>query len=720
MSTKISLVMVSIILSISTIIGFVTIQKSSELLLGYTNNIVDDIANLFVKMNTLPLSRGDYYSLENHTKKLLNNDNFVLVEIYDASGFKVTNSKRKDSTIKKGNILYSKKDIYDHNNVKIGSLVIGFSMEESSKNINQIRMIFIVFILISIIISTIAIIILVNILINKPLSKLVESVKNISDGDLSNEVKIIANDEIGDLSRDFNLMTRKLRKSQKLISNIIEYMPSIMIVIDRENRITQWNKEAIKFTEISDKDALGKNLWEVVPNLKILKKYSDKIYSSPKHNNIKKRKIVFEGSKKYFSILIFPLFDYDNIEGIVFDITDITDSETKEQQLMQAQKMESIGTLAGGLAHDFNNVLSGIIGTVDIMEYKIGMNLNFTEDQLKRYIGTIKNSGNRAKDMVLQLLSLSKKHDLNFTPIDLNRSVKNVMKICKTTFDKSVSLNPIYLKDELFVKADATQIEQVILNLCINSYHAMTIMREDSSIGGNLEVRLEKDISNDLFLNSHPEIKDIPYCKISVIDTGIGMDEDIKSKIFDPFFTTKDKDKGTGLGMAMVYNIIKEHGGFIDIQSKVGVGSEIYIYLPILVGNSKEVDKNIYDKIEKGSGTILVVDDESTLREQSNTILSECGYDVITAKNGLEGIEKYKENIDSIDLVILDIIMPKLSGDKTYKYLKEINMDVKVILTSGFKQDERITKVLNEGALDFIQKPYTIRTLSKVVAKHLN
>ncbi len=712
--------MVSIILSISTIIGFVTIQKSSELLLGYTNNIVDDIANLFVKMNTLPLSRGDYYSLENHTKKLLNNDNFVLVEIYDASGFKVTNSKRKDSTIKKGNILYSKKDIYDHNNVKIGSLVIGFSMEESSKNINQIRMIFIVFILISIIISTIAIIILVNILINKPLSKLVESVKNISDGDLSNEVKIIANDEIGDLSRDFNLMTRKLRKSQKLISNIIEYMPSIMIVIDRENRITQWNKEAIKFTEISDKDALGKNLWEVVPNLKILKKYSDKIYSSPKHNNIKKRKIVFEGSKKYFSILIFPLFDYDNIEGIVFDITDITDSETKEQQLMQAQKMESIGTLAGGLAHDFNNVLSGIIGTVDIMEYKIGMNLNFTEDQLKRYIGTIKNSGNRAKDMVLQLLSLSKKHDLNFTPIDLNRSVKNVMKICKTTFDKSVSLNPIYLKDELFVKADATQIEQVILNLCINSYHAMTIMREDSSIGGNLEVRLEKDISNDLFLNSHPEIKDIPYCKISVIDTGIGMDEDIKSKIFDPFFTTKDKDKGTGLGMAMVYNIIKEHGGFIDIQSKVGVGSEIYIYLPILVGNSKEVDKNIYDKIEKGSGTILVVDDESTLREQSNTILSECGYDVITAKNGLEGIEKYKENIDSIDLVILDIIMPKLSGDKTYKYLKEINMDVKVILTSGFKQDERITKVLNEGALDFIQKPYTIRTLSKVVAKHLN
>lgn len=721
LSLKTALIIASILFSFMSVASYIMTQRITSIMLDEAKQRSEDISILFAKINSLPLSRMDYYALENNTRELLKNNDILLAEIYDESNFKVTRSKNKNTITDKELVLITDKDIFDYENKKIGSLKIGLSLERTYENINNTRLVLILIMSGALVITAISIIILIRIIINKPLLNLIESVNIVSEGNLSHKVKIVAKDEIGDLSEKFNLMTDKLRKSQKLINNIITYMPSILIAIDKESKITNWNRAAEKFSNIGSEFVINKSLWEVYPAFKCFKKYSDFVFEHYLQKDIPREEMIIAEKKMYFNVSIFPLIDNNEIEGVVFRLNDITDLEVKDMQLKQAQKMETIGTLAGGLAHDFNNVLAGIIGTVSLMKYKIHKGFEIEEDKLKKYIETIDHSGSRAKDMVQQLLSLSRKHELNFSALDLNFSIKHVMKICKSTFDKSIKLKPEFSKEEAIVKADITQIEQVILNLCVNASHAMTFMKPKSQPqGGELIVGLEKIIPDKYFIDARPEAKEIPYWRISVKDQGIGMSSSTIAKIFDPFFTTKDKGRGTGLGMAMVYNIVKQHNGFIGVYSELGLGTTINIYIPELTDKNRENYIKAEDEIIHGTGTILVVDDEDIIRNLASAILEECGYKVITAVNGLDGVNKYKENSDKIDLVLLDMVMPELSGDEAFEKLKEINSDVKVILSSGFKKDSRVGKILRHGVLDFIQKPYTIIKLSRMVAKYLN
>lgn len=266
--------------------------------------------------------------------------------------------------------------------------------------------------------------------------------------------------------------------------------------------------------------------------------------------------------------------------------------------------------------------------------------------------------------------------------------------------------------------ADPSQMEQVLLNLCINANHAMTIMRpEGEPRGGMMTVTLEMIHADRNFCATCPEAKDIDYWCLSIGDTGIGMDQQTIAKIFVPFFTTKDKGKGTGLGLSMVYNIVQQHEGFINIYSEIGIGTTFKVYIPVLHGAELAEEKEKSRELPQGEGLILVVDDDEIIRQSVDMILRKCGYRVITACDGVEGVRIFRERHRDIKGVILDLVMPKKSGEQAYMDMKAIDPNVKVILSSGFRQDERVNFALEQGINAFIQKPYTLEKLADVLAE---
>jgi len=323
--------------------------------------------------------------------------------------------------------------------------------------------------------------------------------------------------------------------------------------------------------------------------------------------------------------------------------------------------------------------------------------------------------------MVKQLLSISRKQEPAFMAVDVNQIIRSVVQVCTNTMEKCVEIIPEYYPHDAVVNGDPSQLEQVVLNLCLNGYHAMTLMRytqEDQ--GGILSIAVDAIIADPHFCMNHVEAVEGRYWKISVRDDGVGIDPKNLPRIFDPFFTTKDKDQGTGLGLAMVYNIIAQHHGFVDVYSEPGHGSCFNVYLPVMIDHHLENQPVMEAKLIRGHGTILVVDDEDVIRDITRSILEECGYQVVVAENGLVGLDIYRADYRKIDLVLLDIVMPKLSGKETFQEMIRINPAAKILVASGFKQDERVRDILNKGAVGFIQKPYTMLRLSEIVYNVMN
>jgi PAS domain S-box-containing protein len=423
-----------------------------------------------------------------------------------------------------------------------------------------------------------------------------------------------------------------------------------------------------------------------------------------------------DGTEFYSTVLITRM-QLNDKTVLHSTVRDLTDRIKAEKELVQAQKMETVGTLAGGLAHDFNNVLGGILATLSVMSHKIKLKKKMDSRMLLDYISVMTQSSVRAADMIRQLLSLSRKQDLNFAPVDLNQTIQHVMKIARSSCDKSVQLDPHYQDRPVMVSADPSQIEQILLNLCVNAEHSMTIMKENNeSWGGVLTLSTDRIVMDEHFKTAHPDAEDSDYWGLSVKDTGVGMETETVNLIFDPFFTTKSEGKGTGLGMSMVYNSISLHSGFIEIQSQKGVGTTIKLCLPVL----NEAENQLEDspnkpEIPRGEGLVLVVDDEELIRISSGDILEECGYSVMMAENGKEALEIFEKHHRKIELVLLDMAMPVMSGKDAYSRMKEIDPDLRVILISGMKQDVRVKAVLESGIDRFLQKPFTMETLATTV-----
>lgn len=377
---------------------------------------------------------------------------------------------------------------------------------------------------------------------------------------------------------------------------------------------------------------------------------------------------------------------------------DITEQRSLEQQLIQAQKMESMGTLAGGIAHDFNNILSAILGFASLIKMKI------TEDhEFYGYIDTIEKSAVRAAELTAQLLAFSRGGKYNQTPVALNYIVNDTLKIIRSTFDRSIEIEK-HLHDNLpTIDADAGQINQVIMNLCVNARDAMPD-------GGRLIIETDSAALTEKYVKKHVGAKKGRYVILSVTDTGGGIGKDVQQRIFEPFFTTKETGKGTGLGLAMVYGVVKNHGGYVSVYSEKGEGTTFKVYLPV---SGKPAVKGLEKarEVKGGNELILVVDDEGVIRYLAKDILESHGYMVLLAENGEEAVNIYRKKKDEIGLVILDIIMPKMGGKKTFLKLKKVNPGVKVLLSTGYSQNGQAKEILDSGVRGFIQKPYLVNEL---------
>jgi PAS domain S-box-containing protein len=528
-----------------------------------------------------------------------------------------------------------------------------------------------------------------------------------------------------DITQRMNAEARHLR--EKLYANtILDTLPGIFFMLDRKGNFIKWKGMGKKTAAFGfmDTDLLGMNALDLVDG-KLRGAITEKMEEVFSRGYgiaeipMKKR----NGDTIYFQLSAsrMPLGDDLYLIGIGTDITARKraeeDRERTRMQLVQAQKMEAVGTLAGGIAHDFNNMLGGIMGSINMMEILLSGDDHPPRDTMTRYLETAKEASLRAADMTKQMLTLSRKSELKLAPVDIFMSMKHVQKLCANSFPKSVDLDFSIGDRPLRVHADPGQIEQVLLNLCVNASHAMTIMRaEGERQGGTLTVLAEEVRCDASTCPEHPEVEPGEYVRISVTDTGVGIGEKTRRNIFDPFFTTKDVGEGTGLGLAITYSIVKQHGGFINVVSEPGKGSAFTVCLPALTGDlPRDTEGRGGPVIVPGTGRILIVDDEESLRLVTARMLEYCGYRVITAGNANEAEEVYRRERDQIDGVLLDLSMPGISGFEVFDRLMKIDSGVKVLLCSGFIDAVDLKKALEKGIRGFIQKPFNIEGLSERV-----
>ena len=398
--------------------------------------------------------------------------------------------------------------------------------------------------------------------------------------------------------------------------------------------------------------------------------------------------------------------NWDNEPAILNSMRNITKQKRTEARLFQAQKMESIGTLAGGIAHDFNNLLMGIQGHASLaLLHMDPQNANF--EHLKT-IETLVMSG---ADLTKQLLGFARGGKYEVKTVDLNLLIQKTSETIGRT-KKEIKIHRNFQNDLWPVDVDHGQIEQVLLNLYVNAWQAMPG-------GGNLYLETKNVFVEEsrfkpyVTMNGH-------YVKISVTDTGVGMDEKTKERIFEPFFTTKEMGRGTGLGLASVYGIIKNHNGFINVYSEKGQGTTFNIYLPASPKkdtHDKDKDADGDNVISKGAETILLVDDESMILTVGSELLKTLGYTILTAQDGSSAIDLYKNSKENIDLVILDMVMPEMGGGEVFDELKKINPQVKVLLSSGYSLNGQASRIIKRGCVGFIQKPFTIRDIASQLRK---
>jgi two-component system cell cycle sensor histidine kinase/response regulator CckA len=390
------------------------------------------------------------------------------------------------------------------------------------------------------------------------------------------------------------------------------------------------------------------------------------------------------------------------ILGVSRDITERKEAEKVrarlENQLLQARKMEAIGTLAGGIAHDFNNILMGIQGRASLML----MDMNPSHPHFEHVKG-IEEYVKSAADWTKQLLGFARSGKYEVEPTDLNELIERSSRLFSRT-KKEIRIHTKFRDGLWSVEVDRGQIEQVLLNLYVNAWQSMPA-------GGDLYLQTENVVLDEGYAKPHG-VRQGRYVKVSVADSGTGMDQATTLRIFDPFFTTRGMGRGTGLGLASAYGIVKNHDGIITVSSERGQGSTFNIYLP---ASDKEVagEQGPPEDLVRGTGTILLVDDEEMIHEVTKTILERLGYEVLTARSGKETIDIYRKAGDRIEMVILDMIMPDMGGGETFDRLKEIDPGVKVLLSSGYSINGQAQEILNRGCLGFIQKPFGYGDISR-------
>jgi PAS domain S-box-containing protein len=511
-----------------------------------------------------------------------------------------------------------------------------------------------------------------------------------------------------------------LRKSEQRYRNLIETLPDATILTDCKGSVILVNHRSTAVLGVeNDEELLNSDIYSFIPQQEH-DQFSNILNQLKKKNQIEPFECLMmkKNIPLFFNAEVSMSATYgqdDQICELIFLIRDISERKRTEvenakmeEQFRSIYKMEVIGQLAGGIAHDFNNILGAISGYGDIILLRYQ-----EDDRLMKYANMILSAAGRASDLTKKLLTFSRKSKILMESINVHKVIEETAELLQRTIDKNIQVTCSLNASKPFIIGDAAQIQSAIMNLAINSRDAMPV-------GGEIQITTENTVLDEKLTIFHAySISPGSYLAISIHDTGSGMDHHVLSHLFEPFFTTKDVGKGTGLGLASVYGTIKSHNGYIDVKSKPGKGSSFTMYIPDLAIHSvPEISLTTHTR--NGKGTILVVDDETVIRDAVKEMLAWLGYSVFTCSNGMEAIEFYKNRSPVIDLVILDMIMPGMNGKECLTALKNFDNNVKVILSTGYRIEEERQELLNNGIINILQKPFVSAQLAQAVHFALN
>ena len=494
-------------------------------------------------------------------------------------------------------------------------------------------------------------------------------------------------------------LTKELISRNQHLETILESMTEGFLEI-YSDRVVYANDAAVKMLEVN----LENLLYAYPPDLfeGKAKQHVEKL-TTVQGSTVRNKNTPFDLHSRKVTIRSFPVEGESSTTIIV--LSDVTEQKRLEEKLQQAKKMEAVGTLAGGVAHDFNNLLMGVQGNISLMmlDLKPG-NPHFEE------VASIERCVDSAAKLTKQLLGFARGGKYVVKATSLNEMIRKLKGMFERT-NKHIRFHEKYQDDLWSVEVDQGQIEQVIMNLFLNACQAM--LHE-----GALNVRTENVALDQTFVNNF-DVKPGNYVKISVTDTGCGMDPAVQQRIFEPFFTTKDIGEGTGMGLASAFGIVKNHKGIIECSSAKGKGSTFNVFLPV---SQLEVSQTAGygGELHRGTETILLVDDEDIILKVDRKLLKQLGYKVLIAKNGATALKIFTARHQHIDLVLLDIIMPDMGGYKVYAKMKRLKPDVKVLLSSGYSIDWQARKMIEDGCSAFIQKPFKMQQLALQIREILS
>jgi PAS domain S-box-containing protein len=517
---------------------------------------------------------------------------------------------------------------------------------------------------------------------------------------------------VADITEE-KLAEEKLRESEERYRLLVENAPLGILSIDRQGQIMNVNPVLLSIIGSPSKQAIQTiNIFTFPPLVetgvtdnvrRCLESGEPGIYETPIKNK--------EDKEVYLRYHLTPIRDMnDQVAGVQALVEDITEKKKLEAQLLQVQKLEAIGTLAGGVAHDFNNILAAIMGYAELASWQVPQGSK-AEHNMKELL----KAGGRAKDLVQQILTFSRQSSQERKPMEIGPIVKETLKLLRASLPSTVEIRQSIEDDADVVNTDPTQIHQVLMNLCTNAAHAM---REK---GGILEVGLHRVNIDVSTAAQSQDLHPGPYVRLSVSDRGHGMTPEIINRIFDPYFTTKKAGEGTGLGLAIVHGIVKNHGGEITVSSEPGKGTAFHVFLPS-VDQAKEVGdtQKGMESLIGGREWVLFVDDEQALVDIGKQILEHLGYNVDVRMSSMEALELFRKQPERFDLVITDMTMPNMMGDKLARELMRIRSDIPIILCTGFSEHVSEEKVKKMGIREFVMKPLVASDLARTVRRALD
>ena len=490
---------------------------------------------------------------------------------------------------------------------------------------------------------------------------------------------------------------------------LLDQAQDAILVRDLDHNIQFWNKGAERIYGWSSEEVVGKNAKDVLfTDQNALDTAKQEVLAHGEwRGDLRQRRR--NGEEVMVESRWTLVLDEDGKPKSVLVInTDITEKKRMEAQFLRAQRMESIGTLAGGIAHDLNNVLSPILMAIEMLQLKV------KDESGLQLLEILRSNAERGGAMIRQVLSFARGVEGERVSLQPKHLVKEIVKIMQETLPKSIEIH-YQIPDNLWViSADATQVHQVLMNLCVNA-------RDSMPNGGVITIKAENVFVDENYARMHLEAKPGQFVVLSVVDTGTGMPPDVLSRIFEPFFTTKEMTKGTGLGLSTALTIVKSHGGFVNVYSEPGKGSQFAVYFP-----SQEIEEQAAigfgrSDLPVGQGElILVIDDEESIRQITASTLETFGYKVLTAADGTEAIPIYAQRRDEIALVLTDMLMPFMDGPATIRALQKMNPNVRIIAASGLSAAHKQGESGLEGVKMFLNKPYTAERLLKAIAEVLH